>query len=80
MTGLTGQPDAPDPGLAAVKDAVGGNTGLARALDDKISPQAISQWKRIPVARVAEIEKATGIPRHRQRPDIFESPEKESAA
>jgi DNA-binding transcriptional regulator YdaS (Cro superfamily) len=36
-----------------------------------IRPQAIYQWKRIPVGRVLQIERLTGISRHEQRPDIY---------
>lgn len=67
--------------LEEAKQAVGGASGLARALTDDISPQAISQWKRVPAERAADVERATGIPRHRLRPDIFDKPpERESAA
>lgn len=48
---------------------------LAVALD--IKPQAISQWKQVPLARVFEVERITGIPARELRPDFF--PEKESA-
>ena len=37
----------------------------------KISPQAISQWDKVPAKRVLEVEKITGISRHVLRPDIF---------
>lgn len=60
--------------LEEAKRAVGGASGLARALEDDISPQAISQWKRVPAERVAAVERVTGISRHRLRPDIFEAP------
>lgn len=36
-----------------------------------ISPSAISMWKRVPVDRVSDIERLTGIPRQDLRPDIF---------
>lgn len=72
-----------DPAAAALEEAkqvAGGASGLARALTDDISPQAISQWKRVPAERVADVERATGIPRHRLRPDIFALPNPERAA
>lgn len=61
--------------LDEAKKAVGGNTGLARALAPGISPQAISQWKQVPAERVLEVERATGVGRHRLRPDIYPAPE-----
>lgn len=42
---------------------------LASALG--ITPGAISQWDRVPIERVAEVEQLTGIPRKQLRPDIF---------
>lgn len=45
-----------------------------------ISPQALSQWKRVPPLRVIEVERITGVPRHELRPDIYPAPEQESAA
>lgn len=66
--------------LEEAKQAAGGASGLARALTDDISPQAISQWKRVPAERVADVERATGIPRHRLRPDIFERPAEQGSA
>jgi DNA-binding transcriptional regulator YdaS (Cro superfamily) len=52
----------------AIKEA-----GSAEALAGKlgITPQAISQWKQIPLVRVLDIERATGISRHDLRPDFF---------
>lgn len=46
---------------------------LAAALD--ITPQAVSQWKKVPIFHVLEIEKLTGIPRHELRPDVYPVPE-----
>lgn len=43
---------------------------LARELGD-ITPQAISQWERVPAKRVLDIERITGVSRHQLRPDIF---------
>jgi len=50
--------------------AANGNTGLARALGG-ITPQAISQWKKVPVERVLDVERVTGVSRHDLRPDIY---------
>jgi hypothetical protein len=53
---------------------VKGNTALSRALNDEITPQAISQWKQVPSERVLDVERATGISRHRLRPDLYPEP------
>lgn len=60
--------------LSEAKKAVGGNTGLSRALDGGVTPQAISQWKQVPAERTLEVERVTGISRHLLRPDLY--PEK----
>lgn len=52
----------------AIKKA-GGTAVLARSLG--IRTQAISQWDRVPPARVLDVERITGISRHDLRPDIF---------
>ena len=65
--------------LGRAKAVVGGNTGLSRALDSAISPQAISQWKQVPAERVLDVERATGISRHDLRPDLY-PPEEVRAA
>lgn len=56
---------------AELKTGLKGNTALAKALDGAVSPQAISQWDHVPLARVFDIERVTGIPRHELRPDFF---------
>lgn len=58
----------PNPVQLAVERA-GGTVALARAL--KVSSQAVSQWTRVPVERVLEIEALTGIERSVLRPDIY---------
>jgi DNA-binding transcriptional regulator YdaS (Cro superfamily) len=44
--------------------------GIADLLGD-ITPQAVSQWKRVPPAWCIPLEAATGVSRHELRPDIF---------
>lgn len=46
-------------------------TGDKLAANLGISPQAISQWEKIPLSRVFDVERVTGIPRHELRPDFF---------
>lgn len=50
----------------------GSVTKLAALLG--VTSQAISQWGRPPVTRVLEIERVTGISRHKLRPDIYPPP------
>lgn len=52
------------------KQKAGGSTALAKALG-RITPQAVSQWRRVPAERTIEVEKITGVSRHVLRPDIF---------
>ena len=66
--------------LDEAKRAVKGNTGLSRALGGEITSQAIAQWRQVPAERVLKVEKATGVPRHRLRPDLYPDPERETAA
>ncbi len=64
------------PVVEAVERA-GGISALARALN--VTPQAVWKWVyeqgRVPPARVLEVERVTGVPRDRLRPDIFVEPE-----
>ncbi|WP_127524656.1 Cro/CI family transcriptional regulator [Mesorhizobium sp. Z1-4] len=55
---------------AIAKDKAGGPTALAKTLGG-ITPQAVSLWKKVPVDRVIDVERITGISRHKLRPDIF---------
>lgn len=50
-------------------DAVGGPTKLAGALG--VTKQAISQWEEVPPRRVLAVERASGVPRHELRPDLY---------
>ena len=77
--------NAPSPvlasGLEAAKRAVGGQSQeLAKRLN--LSKAAISKWKGvIPLKRVLDVERATGVPRYVLRPDVFgPAPEQGKAA
>lgn len=52
------------------KEVAGGPAAISKVLGD-VTPQAVSQWKRIPADRVLEMERITGISRHELRPDVF---------
>lgn len=52
------------------KDAAGGPAALAKQLGG-VTPQAVSQWKKVPAERVLDVERITGISRHALRPDVF---------
>lgn len=54
-------------------NAVGSASELGKRLG--ITSQAISQWQRIPIRKLIEIEAATGIPREQLRPDLYRQPE-----
>jgi hypothetical protein len=60
--------------LEKAKSSIGGASGLAKALGG-ITPQAISQWSRVPAERVLDVERVTGISRYELRPDIYPSEE-----
>lgn len=66
---------------AAAKEAVnlaGGPTKLGNLLG--ISQAAVSQWEIVPLGRVKEVEKHSGVPRDRLRPDHFEAEPAKDAA
>jgi len=66
--------DERDPALDRAIKAAGGPAELARFITEQhesISAQAICGWKRCPPARVLVVEKASGVPRHELRPDIY---------
>lgn len=55
--------------LTRAAQKVGGMAQLAAQLG--VARQAVYQWRRIPVDRVVEVERITGISRNELRPDIF---------
>lgn len=50
-------------------EKAGGAAALARELG--VTVQAICKWTAIPPRRVLDVERVTGISRHKLRPDIF---------
>ena len=66
--------------LEGVKELCGGTSGLAAKLNainpsNPVTPQAVSQWKRVPVGRAVDVEAVSGIPRYELRPDVFRQTE-----
>lgn len=59
--------------LDRVFAAVDNPAELARRLG--ITRHAVYQWRRVPIERVAEVSRITGIPRSELRPDIFDANE-----
>jgi DNA-binding transcriptional regulator YdaS (Cro superfamily) len=55
--------------IKQIAEKAGGVVALSAALG--LSRGAVSQWRRVPIGRVNEVEKITGIYRYRLRPDIF---------
>jgi DNA-binding transcriptional regulator YdaS (Cro superfamily) len=49
--------------------AGGGVRPLARKLG--LSMTAVQKWTRIPAHRIIEIERVTGVPREKLRPDLY---------
>ena len=57
---------------AALKRAIeksGGQAEFARLIG--ITAQAVSQWDEVPPLRVLAVERASGVPRHELRPDLY---------
>jgi DNA-binding transcriptional regulator YdaS (Cro superfamily) len=80
-----------DSALDRAIQAAGGPAELARFItehQEKISAQAICDWKRCPPARVLIVERASGtdgngrprVSRHELRPDLYPPEELEAAA
>ena len=58
-----------NPALKEAIRAAGGVAALAKEIS--VTSQAVSQWRRVPADRVLAVERATGVPRQRLRPDIY---------
>jgi DNA-binding transcriptional regulator YdaS (Cro superfamily) len=60
-----------DAGVDLAIEAAGGVSQLARLLG--VRKQAIyAGWRKIPIHRIRQVSRITGIPREQLRPDIFE--------
>lgn len=55
--------------IRKVADRIGGICAMSLKLG--LSRAAVSQWKQIPLNRVRDVERLTGVSRHRLRPDVF---------
>lgn len=72
--------------LERAREEAGGNVKLAKLLHGLgivITQQAICQWVVVPVMRVLDVEKITGVPKYELRPDLpemFPPPRKARAA
>jgi DNA-binding transcriptional regulator YdaS (Cro superfamily) len=62
----------------AAKKAAGGDRALAEKIGG-LTRQAVSQWRRVPAERVLDVERASGVPRHELRPDLYPAPQSEAA-
>jgi DNA-binding transcriptional regulator YdaS (Cro superfamily) len=56
-------------GVRLAIEAGGGLREFARKLG--ISKQAVQQWTQVPAHRIIEIERLTGVPREKLRPDLY---------
>ena len=56
-------------GLLELRKRKGLQAALAKHLG--VTRQAISDWPAVPIDRLRDVEKFTGIPREKLRPDIF---------
>lgn len=63
----------PQDALKEALDKAGGPLVVAGLLG--ISRQAVIQWSVCPPLRALEIEAASGVSRHRLRPDIYPDPD-----
>ena len=60
------------PDIKALIQKLGGPAKVAEHFDD-LSPQAVSQWKRVPQERVRKIAELTGFTPAELRPDLAEA-------
>lgn len=60
-----------DHGLVLALERIGGYTALSYALGNQITYQGITHWRRVPEDWIVPVERATGVPRERLRPDLY---------
>lgn len=60
-----------DSALKKAIEAAGGSVALSGLMGNRITRQAIEQWKRCPPHWTLELEKLTGVSRHELRPDLY---------
>lgn len=63
--------------IKQIAEKAGGVVALSKSLG--LSRGAVSQWSKVPIERVSEVSRLTGIPREHLRPDIFDNPTQEAA-
>lgn len=56
-------------GMEAVKACTKSMAALARAIG--VTRGAVAQWERVPAERIGDVSRATGLPPHIIRPDLF---------
>ena len=61
--------NTPEAGLERAIAAMGSRYALAKALN--LSPQAVNQWRHVPLQRVRDVARLTGIELNELRPDIY---------
>jgi DNA-binding transcriptional regulator YdaS (Cro superfamily) len=61
--------DEREEGLLLAIKAAGGIRALARELG--MSPQALSEWRRVPADRILQVEAVTKVRREKLRPDLY---------
>lgn len=55
--------------IKEIATRAGGVVALSTKLG--LSRGAVSQWEKVPLERVNDVARITGIPRERLRPDVF---------
>jgi len=59
-----------DAGLKAAVAAVGTRYRLSKMIG--VTPSSVLKWKTIPIGRLADVERVTGLPREALRPDLYQ--------